>query len=330
MYGMQALINRCGVLTGPWQMGKVEQGVFALRMACHYFQKPFSLRRVMVPWIVGHILAVCIGISLGLIGGGGSILAVPTLVYVMAVPPKSAIAMSLAVVGTVSLLGALPHWQLGNVQLKTAAVFGLSTMLGAYGGARLATLPLITGNLQMLLFAVMMLLAALFMIRKGAKTSAAPSPGEPDLSLYPPPACKYCWLWLLTEGIGVGVLTGLVGVGGGFAIVPALVLLAKVPMKQAIGTSLVIIFLNSVAGFLGYWGKVPLSWELMVSFTVAASVGIGAGAYLVQFVQAKQLQKAFGYFLLAMAAFILWQNRDSLPSPPTPEKAEEQDFSWRA
>jgi uncharacterized protein len=260
----------------------------------------------MIQWILGHLLATAIGISLGLIGGGGSILAVPTLVYVMGVPPKSAIAMSLAIVGAVSLLGAIPHWKLGNVQLKTAAMFGGSTMVGAYAGARIATLPFVTGTLQMMLFAVMMLLAAGFMIRKSATTS---SPNAPDLTMYPQPVCQYCWLWLISEGIGVGALTGLVGVGGGFAIVPALVLLAHVPMKQAIGTSLVVITLNSAAGLLGYFGHVALDGQLIGSFTVAASLGIVAGAYLVRFVQAKHLQKAFGYFLLAMAAFILWQNR---------------------
>jgi uncharacterized protein len=271
----------------------------------------------MLAWIIGHILAVAIGISLGLIGGGGSILAVPTLVYVMGMPPKSAIATSLAVVGTVSLLGVIPHWKLGNVQLKTAAMFGLSTMVGAYAGARFATLPFVTGTLQMLLFATMMLLAAIFMIRQSAKVSSSSPTKESDLNLYPKPVCKYCWLWLISEGIGVGALTGLVGVGGGFAIVPALVLLAKVPMKQAIGTSLLVIFLNSVAGFLGYFGRVALDWQLMISFMVAASLGIAAGAYLVRFVRAKHLQKAFGYFLLFMAAFILWQNRTELRSPQT-------------
>jgi uncharacterized protein len=269
---------------------------------------------MMLQLIIGHILAVAIGISLGLIGGGGSILAVPTLVYVMGVPPKSAIAMSLAIVGAVSLLGAIPHWKLGNVQLKTAGMFGLSTMLGAYAGAKIATLPFVTGTFQMLLFAAMMLLAAVFMIRKRSGT-ATQSPTEGiDLTLYPKPVCKYCWLWLVTEGIGVGMLTGLVGVGGGFAIVPALVLLAKVPMKQAIGTSLVIITLNSAAGFLGYFGHVALDLNTIASFTLAASLGIVAGAYLVRFVQAKHLQKTFGYFLLAMSAFIMWQNRDVLYS----------------
>ncbi|MBE9014777.1 permease [Chroococcidiopsis sp. CCALA 051] len=265
-----------------------------------------------IGWILGHVIATAIGISLGLIGGGGSILAVPTLVYVMGVPPKSAIAMSLAIVGTVSFLGAIPHWKLGNIQLKTAGMFGLSTMLGAYAGARLATLPFVTGTLQMMLFGTMMLLAAAFMIRKHPQTDSPV--GEPDLELYPKPVCRYCWLWLVSEGIGVGALTGLVGVGGGFAIVPALVLLAKVPMKQAIGTSLLVIVLNSIAGFFGYLGRVNLNWELIATFTVAASLGIIAGAYLVRFVQARHLQKAFGYFLLVMSAFIFWQNRTEFHS----------------
>jgi uncharacterized protein len=279
----------------------------------------------MIAWIFGHILAVAIGISLGLIGGGGSILAVPTLVYVMGVPPKSAIAMSLVIVGTVSLLGAVPHWKLGNVNLKTAIVFGLSTMLGAYGGARLATLPSITGNLQMLLFAIMMLLAAIFMIRKKPTTETVSPTQGVDLTLYPKPVCKYCWLWLLTEGLGVGAVTGLVGVGGGFAIVPALVLLANVPMKQAIGTSLLIIVLNSTAGFLGYLGAVGINWQLTFTFIFAASLGIIGGAYLVKFVQAEHLQKLFAYFLLVMSGFIFWQNRSVFdPSLGSRRTAAEQ------
>lgn len=222
--------------------------------------------------------------------------------------------------GAVSLLGAIPHWKLGNIRLKTAVMFGLSTMLGAYAKARIATLPFVTGTGQMLLFAVMMLLAAVFMIRKHSRTATSPPAEGVDLDLYPKPVCKYCWLWLVSEGIGVGRLTGLVGVGGGFAIVPALVLLA-VPMKQAIGTSLVVITLNSVAGFLGYLGHVTLDLPLIASFTVAASLGIIAGAYLVRFVQARHLQKAFGYFLLAISAFILWQNRDVFHSQQQPRRS---------
>lgn len=269
----------------------------------------------MITWIIGHLIAICIGISLGLLGGGGSILAVPTLVYVMGLPPKVAIASSLAIVGTVSLFGAIPHWKLGNVQLKTAALFGLSTMLGAFSGARLASLPFITGTMQMMLFATMMLVAAVLMIRKSTPASQPTHHEELDLVFYTKPVCRYCWLWSVTEGFGVGILTGLVGVGGGFAIIPALVLLAKIPMKQAIGTSLVIICLNSAAGFLGYLGQVSLDWNLLATFTIAASTGIWGGAYLVKFVQAKHLQKGFGYFLLFMAAFVLWQNRTGFHQP---------------
>ncbi len=270
----------------------------------------------MSSWIVGHLLAIGIGVSLGLLGGGGSVLALPILVYAMGINPKSAIAMSLVVVGIVSLMGAIRHWKNGNINLRTAYIFGSATMLGAFGGAKVATLPFVTGTLQMLLFAILMLVAAGFMIWSSARsTSQAFAHQERDLSLYPKPVCKHCWLWLVSEGFGVGVLTGLVGVGGGFAIVPALVLLGNIPMKQAIGTSLLIIAMNSGVGLLGYLGRVELNWALIGSFTLAAAVGTVAGTYLAQFVQAKQLQKSFGYFLLAVATFVLFQNRDAFVSP---------------
>ena len=265
-------------------------------------------------WLMGLLLAGGIGLSLGLMGGGGSVLALPVLVYVMGVPPKSAVAMTLVIVGTVSLLGLIPHWRAGNVNLKTALVFGSATMVGTFTGARIATLPAVSETFQMLLFAGVMLLAAGFMIYRSAQRT----PSANTLALYPPPICKYCWLWLLSEGIGVGILTGLVGVGGGFAIVPALVLLAKVPMKQAIGTSLLIIIANSISGFLGYLGHVELDWHLMVSFIFAASLGTIPGAYLARFVSTQQLQKVFGYFLLAVATFVMVQNRHSLALSQTP------------
>lgn len=261
-------------------------------------------------WIIGLLLAGGIGLSLGLLGGGGSVLALPVLVYVMGIAPKSAIAMTLVIVGTVSLLGLIPHWRAGNIHLKTAAVFGSATMLGAFAGAKIANLPIISETFQMTLFAVMMILAAGFMIYR----SAQPKPPDDPLSLYPTPVCKYCWLWLLTEGILVGMLTGLVGVGGGFAIVPALVLLAKLPMKQAIGTSLLIIVANSITGFLGYLGTVSLDAHLIISFIFAASLGTIPGAQLARYVPAQTLQKSFGYFLLAVATFVLVQNRHSFQS----------------
>ena len=257
----------------------------------------------MLNLIIAYIPAVCIGISLGLIGGGGSILAVPVLVYVMAVPAKSAIAMSLVVVGVVSLIGVIPHWQQGNVNFKTAALFTPTAMLGAYIGARIASLPLITPTIQLLSFAVMMLIAAFLMIRKG--TSKADD--EPVLTSDSEHLDQYQLLAISAEGLGVGLLTGFVGIGGGFMIIPALVLLGKTPMKEAVGTSLIIIAFKSVAGFLGYLGHVSMDWNLMMSFTVAASLGTILGAYLTNFVDSKQLEKVFGSFVAAVAIFILMQ-----------------------
>lgn len=170
-------------------------------------------------WIIGLTLAATIGISLGLMGGGGSVLALPILVYIMGVEPKPAIAMTLVIVGTVSLLGVIPHWRRGNVNLKKAFMFGSATMLGAFLGAKIASLPVITGTFQLLLFAVMMIIAAVFMISKSSKPSHHQQP-ELDITNYPPPVCKYCWLWMLTEGLGVGILTGLVGVGEGLPLCP--------------------------------------------------------------------------------------------------------------
>lgn len=267
----------------------------------------------MITWIVGLLLAVGIGVSLGLMGGGGSVLALPVLVYVMGIAPKPAIAMTLVIVGLGSILGIIPHWRSGNVNLKTAAVFGSATMLGTLLGTRIANLPFVTGQVQMLIFAIVMLLAAVFMIQRSRK----PKPADDPLDLYPKPVCRYCWLWLVSEGLFVGILTGLVGVGGGFAIVPALVLLAKIPMKEAIGTSLLIIIANSTVGFWGYLGNVSLNWPVMIAFIVASSLGTVPGAYLAQFVPAQKLQQTFGYFLLAVAAFVLVQNRHSFQSPQT-------------
>lgn len=261
--------------------------------------------------VIGYLLAGCIGLSLGLIGGGGSVLALPILVYVMQVPPKSAIAMTLVIVGAVSFVGVIPHWRKGNVNFPKALIFGSATMVGAFGGAKIANLPWVSATFQLILFAALMLLAAVLMIRKSRHQTPDKTEVELELEVYPKPVCKYCWLWLLTEGLGIGVLTGLVGVGGGFAIVPALVLLGKVPMKEAIGTSLLIIGFNSIAGFAGYFGQVPLDYHLMVSFTFMAGLGIVLGAYLSSYIDAKQLQKGFAYFLMAIAAFILFQQRDT-------------------
>ncbi len=267
-------------------------------------------------WLLGHFLILGIGITLGLLGGGGSVLALPVLVYILGIPPKTAIAMTLIIVGTVSLLGVIPHGWRGNLDLRAAVIFGSATMVGAFLGAKLAGLPIITPGLQMTLFAMAMFLAAGILIYRTSQRTTAPAPEEPNPALYTPPLCKYCWMWLSTEGLGVGVLTGLVGVGvgGGFAIVPALVILGKIPMRQAIGTSLLIIAANSLAGILGYLGSVPIDWHLTVSFTFAAGLGTVIGSAMMPYISVTYLQKGFGYFLLAVASFVLIQNIHSHPT----------------
>ncbi|XFA74312.1 sulfite exporter TauE/SafE family protein [Thermosynechococcaceae cyanobacterium Okahandja] len=276
----------------------------------------------MLAYWLGHGLAIAIGLSLGLLGGGGSVLALPVLVYVMGIPTKVAIAMTLVIVGSVSLLAALPQWRRGYVNVRLALIFGSSTMIGAYLGARLAALPWITDTVQLLLFATTMLVAALLMIRRQQRPPELAFP-EAEITLesqlYRPPACKYCWLWLPTEGLGVGILTGLVGVGGGFAIVPALVLLGKVPMRQAIGTSLLIITANSVAGVWGYLGTVTLDARLTLTLTLAAAIGSVVGSYWGQRVATHHLQKAFGYFLVAIAGFVMLKTLFS-PPPEAPSR----------
>ncbi|MGK7928923.1 MAG: sulfite exporter TauE/SafE family protein [Spirulina sp.] len=251
--------------------------------------------------VFGYFLAVAIGLSLGLIGGGGSILAVPILVYVMGVGIKDAIAMSLFIVGTVSLIGAIPHWFHGNVNLKIAAVFAPAAMLGAYAGARLAALPFITETIQLICFGIVMIVASTLMIAQSRK------PTKDKQQKHPVKSHPWFekWLGIPLEGLGVGVLTGFVGVGGGFAIIPALVLLGGIPMKEAIGTSLIVIALKSITGFLGYVDQIALNWTLMSLFTLAASLGTIAGAYLTQNIEAKHLQKGFGYFVLAIAVLVL-------------------------
>lgn len=246
--------------------------------------------------VIGIALAALIGLSLGLLGGGGSILAVPVFVYVLGYGAKEAIAMSLAVVGATSLFGAASHWRAGNVNLRVAALFGVVAMGGTYLGARLAVF--FSGAAQLALFAGVMLVAAYFMFRpKKVEPEHAEEKGSMPIAL------------IVAEGIAVGILTGLVGVGGGFLIVPALVLLGKVPMKQAVGTSLLVIAMKSAAGFVGYLGQVQVDWAFMGAFAGVAVAGILLGTWLVRFVPQHALQRAFAIFLVVMGTFILYQNR---------------------
>ncbi len=255
----------------------------------------------MMPLVFGLSLAALIGISLGLLGGGGSILTVPILVYVLGFSAKQSIAMGLGVVGVTSLFGAAGHWRRGNVNLKAAATFGAVAVAGTFGGTRLAAL--MSGASQLLLFALVMLLAAVFMYRNGRR-DAGPHEVQAPRQAKP--------LVIALAALGVGALTGVVGVGGGFLIVPALVLLVGLPMKEAVGTSLLVIALNSFVGFAGSAGAEPMPWGYLALFTALAVAGILAGTWASRFVSAATLKRAFSGFLVVIGLFILVTNRDAL------------------
>ena len=242
---------------------------------------------------LGLTLAASIGLSLGLLGGGGSILTVPVLVYLLGFSAKPAIAMSLPIVGITSLIGAAMHWRLGNVRVRTALTFGLLAMVGAFAGAKLAAF--VSGAAQLVLLAVVMLAAAGSMLRGTQR--------EAEVATRPRHAL------LVPIALAVGVLTGLVGIGGGFLVVPALVVLARVPMREAVGTSLLVIAMNSASGFTGYVGTVDLDWPFLAAFTTAAVAGALAGTALVSRVPQAALKRGFAVLLLAMGGFVLYRNR---------------------
>lgn len=236
------------------------------------------------------VLAVLVGISLGLLGGGGSILTVPLLAYVAGMEAKQAIATSLLVVGATSAVAAVSHARAGRVQWRTGLLFGVAGMAGAYGGGLLA--HFIPGSLLLIGFAVMMIATAIAMLR-----------GRKDIEVAPHrriPVPK-----VIAEGLVVGLVTGLVGAGGGFLVVPALALLGGLPMPIAVGTSLVVIAMKSFAGFAGYLSGVTIDWKVASMVTVAAVVGALAGARLTALVNPDSLRKAFGWFVLAMSSVIL-------------------------
>jgi uncharacterized protein len=247
--------------------------------------------------LVGFGLALLIGVALGMLGGGGSILTVPVFVYVMGFEPKDAIAMSLPVVGTTSLVGALGHWRAGNVDGRAVAVFAPLAMAGAVAGARLATL--VSGAFQLVLLGVVMLAAGVLML----------SDRGPAAGASPRAAGRSRVVVLAASGLAVGVLTGLVGVGGGFLIVPALVLVAGVPIRRAIGTSLLVISLSTVTALAAYQGQARISWQVVAVFTALAIVGAVVGTRAGRRVPARGLRRAFGVLVLALAVFLLYENR---------------------
>jgi len=246
------------------------------------------------------IAGLVTGILLGIFGSGGSIITMPALLYLLDVEPKSAIAMSLGIVAITATITSLQHWRRGNVNLKITAVFGLFGVIGTYAGALLGVVTPVF--IQLGLFALIMYAAAWKMFK--------PSPQHKSVcAAYVESPDGYCddlnYREIAAHGIGVGVLTGLVGVGGGFLIVPALVLLSGLPMKKAIGTSLGIVSLKSVAGFAGYAGAVAIDYSLMAVFTAIAITGSLLGCHLAHHLPADLLKKGFGGFLLLVASYIL-------------------------
>ena len=244
-------------------------------------------------------LSVLIGVSLGLLGGGGSILTVPILTYVAGLDPREAIAASLFVVGVTSAVSAVSHARAGRVQWRTGLVFGAASMAGAFAGGLLG--GRIPGTILMIAFALMMVATSVAMIR-GRRKKAADDGAPARL-----PIGK-----ILAEGLVVGLVTGLVGAGGGFLVVPALALLGGLPMPLAVGTSLVVIAMKSFAGLGGYLTSVSLDWGLVGAVTAAAVVGSLLGARLAGKIPEAALRRGFGIFVLLMGAFVLVQELGAL------------------
>jgi uncharacterized membrane protein YfcA len=264
--------------------------------------------------IIGYIGAVLMGLSLGLIGGGGSILTVPILVYLFQVDAVLATAYSLFIVGFTSLIGSFSHMRLGNIHWRTAIVFGIPSIVAVFA-TRAWLVPALPDPLfsvggaavskalgMLIFFALLMVAAAYSMIRK-PKAKADQAQATTSINLQPP---TFNYPLILAEGVVVGTITGLVGAGGGFLIIPALVLLAKLPMKQAVGTSLMIIAAKSLIGFTGdLRGDELIDWSFLGLFSTVAVAGILAGSMLSKRIPNEKLKPAFGWFVLAMGVYII-------------------------
>ena len=245
------------------------------------------------------LLATLIGLSLGLLGGGGSILAVPVLAYGAGLPAKEAIATSLIVVGATSLFALIPHARRGHVEWRTGAIFSATAMVGAYLGGLAA--DWFSGTTLLLLFAAMMVVTALAMFRgRGELKATTDKPLAVGL--------------VIAEGLVVGAATGLVGAGGGFLVVPALVLLGGMEMHKAVGTSLMVIALKSLAAFAGHAAHVSIDVQLALVVTVAALAGSIGGAALAKRVPAQILRKVFAGFVLVMAGYVVWREAGLMPA----------------
>jgi uncharacterized membrane protein YfcA len=268
--------------------------------------KSEKLKKMDYIVIIGFASAVLIGVSLGLIGGGGSILTVPVLVYILGVEPVLATAYSLFVVGSTSLVGSFTFMKKGLVNYKTALVFAIPSFIAVFLTRKflVPALPdqlfelgtwVISKNIGiMIFFALIMLAASYSMIKGGGKKDS-----DEDSEV------KFNIPLIALEGMVVGVITGIVGAGGGFLIIPALVLLAKLPMKMAVGTSLLIIAAKSLIGFLGDVSSQTIDWKMLLIFTGLSIVGIFIGSTLSKRINEKALKKGFGWFVLIMGIYII-------------------------
>ena len=256
--------------------------------------------------ILGYFGALLIGVVLGLIGGGGSILTVPVLVYLMAINPVTATAYSLFVVGTSSLVGAIRNIPKKLIDFRTAIVFAIPAFIAVYLTRKflVPAIPeeifsifgfMVTKNIGiMLFFAIIMIVASISMIRE-----------RENGRNFEVEEVSYNYPLIIIEGIVVGLLTGIVGAGGGFLIIPALVILAKLPMKKAVATSLLIIAFKSLIGFIGDVQNMDIEWTFLLIFTGLSIAGIWLGVYLNNFINGKKLKKAFGWFVLLMGIYII-------------------------
>ena len=274
--------------------------------------------------IFGYVAALVIGLSLGLIGGGGSILTVPVLVYLLGLSPVLSTAYSLFIVGLTSLVGSYKFYQKGLVSMKTAVVFGIPSIISVYLTRRylvpsipenlftVGDLVVTKGVLLMLLFAALMVFASISMIRtKKDKPMDENADTEVDVEHVSPeethPEPKFNYAGILAEGVVVGTLTGLVGAGGGFLIIPALVLFSKLDMKMAVGTSLLIIAVKSLFGFMGDIYNYDIDWLFLAVFSTISIVGIFIGSFLSTKVHADKLKTSFGWFVLMMGIYIIFK-----------------------
>lgn len=256
--------------------------------------------------IIAYLACALIGISLGLIGGGGSILTVPVLVYLFGISPMLATSYSLFIVGTTSLAGVYSNFRKGLVNFRIALLFGITSITTVFMIRKfvLPALPVhffylggfevTQSNTTLLLFAILMIIASISMISNGKSQERKTGPNPPS-----------SFAKLFFYGIAIGVVTGLLGAGGGFLLIPTLVVLVGLPMKEAVGTSLLIIALNSLIGFTGDIAHFAIDWTFLFKITAISVLGIIAGGGIGSYISGVKLKKAFGWFVLVMGIYIL-------------------------